>query len=151
MDILDIFYNNTLICAILGWFAAQFLKVIFVLLSEKRFDLRRFVGTGGMPSSHSAFVMSLATYVGLADGFDSNVFAICCVLAFVVMYDAAGIRRAAGKQAEILNQIIENWNEPTELKAKRLKELLGHTPFEVISGALVGIVIALICYFVIFI
>lgn len=150
MSIVDIFSNRALICSFLGWFAAQFLKVIFVLLSEKKLDFKRFVGTGGMPSSHSSFVMSLTSFTGLAEGFDSSEFAICCVLAFVVMYDAAGIRRAAGKQAEILNKILENRNEPLEIKTKRLKELLGHTPFEVIAGAAVGIIVALVCYFVIF-
>ena len=149
MSLIDIFHNEALMCAVLGWFAAQLLKVIFVLVFDRKLDVTRFVGTGGMPSSHSSFVMSLTAYIGLSHGFDSPVFAVCFVLAFVVMYDAAGIRRAAGKQAKILNQIIENWNESAQLKGQRLKELLGHTPFEVIAGAAVGIIVAVLFYFAI--
>ncbi len=147
MGLVGIFYNRALICAVIGWFAAQLLKVIFVLMFDKKLDIRRFVGTGGMPSSHSSFVMSLTAYTGLSEGFNSTLFAVCFVIAFVVMYDAAGIRRAAGKQAEILNQIIENWDESPQIKGKRLKELLGHTPFEVIAGAAVGIIVAVLFYF----
>ena len=147
MGLVGIFYNRALICAVIGWFAAQLLKVIFVLKLDKKIDIRRFVGTGGMPSSHSSFVMSLTAYTGLSEGFNSTLFAVCFVIAFVVMYDAAGIRRAAGKQAEILNQIIENWDESPQIKGKRLKELLGHTPFEVIAGAAVGIIVAVLFYF----
>ena len=141
----ELFDNKILLCAILGWFIAQFLKVIFVLISEKKFDIRRFVGSGGMPSSHSSFVTSLACSVGLLEGFGSTAFAITLVLAMVVMYDAAGVRRAAGQQAKILNKLVEDWEKKdftgTE---KKLKELLGHTPTEVFAGALLGIVIALI-------
>lgn len=147
---LDVIKNDVLITTLIGWFAAQFLKVIFVLITDKRFDIRRFVGSGGMPSSHSSFVVSLAVYTGLKEGFSSTAFAICFVVAFVIMYDAAGVRRAAGIQAKILNQIIENWKEPAELKGKRLKELLGHTPFEVLAGAAVGIAVALVCYYFVF-
>lgn len=150
MNFLDIFQNETLITVIEGWFIAQLLKVVFVLMLDKKLDFRRFIGSGGMPSSHSSFVVSLAMYTGLRCGFNTNAFAICFVLAFVVMYDAAGVRRAAGIQAKILNQIIDNWNEPPEIRGKRLKELLGHTPFEVIAGAGVGILVAVFNYFVIF-
>lgn len=149
-EIFDILKNDVLITSLIGWFAAQFLKVVFVLVFDKKFDIRRFVGSGGMPSSHSSFVVSLAVYTGLKDGFSSTAFAVCFVLAFVIMYDAAGVRRAAGIQAKILNQIIENWQEPAEIKGKRLKELLGHTPFEVLAGAAVGIAVAIICYFAVF-
>ena len=104
----ELFDNKILLCATLGWFIAQFLKVIFVLVSEKKFDIRRFVGSGGMPSSHSSFVLALTTAVGYETGLDSALFAVCILFSFIVMYDAAGVRRAAGKQAEILNNIIEN-------------------------------------------
>ncbi len=145
----DLFSNKMLISAVLGWFAAQFLKVIFVLIREKKFDVRRFVGSGGMPSSHSAFVIALTTAVGYETGLNSAPFAICVVLAFVVMYDASGVRRASGQQAEILNKIIENFGtENLEITGKRLKELIGHTPFEVFAGALVGIIVAVLLYMV---
>lgn len=146
----QISHNEVLITAILGWFVAQALKVIFILLKEKRWDFRRFVGSGGMPSSHSSFVTSTSTIVGLEMGFSSPLFAICVVISCVVMYDAAGVRRAAGMQAQILNQMVENWDEPAEIQGKRLKELLGHTPFEVIAGAVLGIAIALILYYFVF-
>lgn len=146
----EIARNQALWTAVLGWFIAQFLKVIFVLIRDKRFDVRRFVGSGGMPSSHSSFVTSLATFIGLDKGFDSISFALCVVFAFVVMYDAAGVRRAAGHQAAVLNQIIEHWGDKPEIQNKRLKELLGHTPYEVFAGAVLGIILAIFMYYVIF-
>lgn len=99
-----------------------------------------------MPSSHSAFVAGLTTAVGLVEGFDSTSFAICFVFSMIVMYDAAGLRRAAGKQASILNKLIDELIHTGELKQARLKELLGHTPYEVFAGAFLGILVAfLIC------
>ncbi len=146
----EIAHNYVLIAALLSWFAAQALKVVFVLLFEKRLDFRRFVGAGGMPSSHSAFVTSITTMVGVENGFDSALFAVCFVMSCVVMYDAAGVRRAAGMQAKILNQMVQHWNESPEIQGQRLKELLGHTPFEVIAGAALGILIAVVSYFYVF-
>ena len=137
--------DNVVLTCILSWFIAQFLKVIITLFKDKKIDFRRFVGSGGFPSSHASFVTALATSVGLIDGFDSSAFAICVVLALVVMYDAAGVRRAAGQQARILNKIVEEWDKADLAKTdKRLKELLGHTPKEVFAGAILGILIALI-------
>ena len=137
--------DNVIVTCLLGWFIAQFLKVIFTLIKDKKIDFRRFVGSGGFPSSHASFVTSLATAVGLTSGFDGSEFAISVVLALVVMYDAAGVRRAAGQQARILNKIVEEWDNKNLAKTdKRLKELLGHTPKEVFAGAVLGIVIALI-------
>ena len=121
------FFNSILFTAFLGWFIAQLLKMIFVLMHDRKLDWTRMIGSGGMPSSHSAFVTSLAMSVGLKDGFYSTTFAIAVVFAMVVMYDAAGIRRAAGQQAQILNRLIEQWNN-SETREKQLKELLGHTP-----------------------
>lgn len=95
-----------------------------------------------MPSSHSAFVTSLATGVGLVEGFDSTLFALAAVFALIVMYDAAGVRRAAGKQARVLNAIIEDLNR-RELHPERLRELLGHTPVEVVAGARLGVLVAI--------
>jgi len=141
----EFFSSSILVTTIMSWFIAQVIKVILVLLKSKKIDFRRFVGSGGMPSSHSSFVVSLAVSVGLTEGFTSTLFAVTVVLAMVVMYDAAGVRRAAGQQAKILNMLVEDWEKKdftgTE---KKLKELLGHSPVEVFAGALLGIVIALI-------
>ena len=144
---MDFWKDGVLVTSILSWFSAQVLKVIFTLIEKKKLDFRRFVGSGGMPSSHSAFVTSLATAVGLQNGFSSTDFAICTVFALVVMYDAAGVRRAAGQQARILNKIVEQWGKSDFSDTdKRLKELLGHTPKEVFAGALLGIIIARVRY-----
>ena len=144
---MDIWKEGVLVTSILSWFTAQVLKVIFTLIEKKRFDFRRFVGSGGMPSSHSAFVTSLATAVGLQNGFSSTEFAISTVFALVVMYDAAGVRRAAGQQARILNKLVEQWEKSDFSDTdKHLKELLGHTPKEVIVGALVGVLMSLALY-----
>lgn len=137
--------ESVLVTCIAAWFTAQLLKVIFTLIKNRRFDVRRFIGAGGMPSSHSSFVTSLATAIGLTNGFESGEFAICVVLAMIVMYDAAGVRRAAGQQARILNKLIEQWEKSDFSDTdKRLKELLGHTPKEVFAGAFLGIAIALL-------
>lgn len=132
--------NIPLWAAVLSWAIAQGTKIILTLLTEKRFDVTRLVGTGGMPSSHSALVVALAFSVGKHNGFETPYFAIALILALVVMYDAAGIRRAAGKQAEILNLLIEKHQLPD---MEKLKELLGHTPLEVFAGAILGAVVGL--------
>lgn len=137
--------ESVLITSVLAWFTAQVLKVILTLIEKKKLDFRRLVGSGGMPSSHAAFVTSLAVAVGLEKGFSGVEFAICTVLALVVMYDAAGVRRAAGQQARILNKLVEQWEKSDFTDTdKHLKELLGHTPKEVFVGALLGIAIALV-------
>lgn len=136
----DLWKNKVLICAVVGWIVAQFLKVIYILIREKRFDIKRFVGSGGMPSSHSAFVSAMATAVGITDGFASSEFAIAFVVAFVVMYDASGVRKAAGEQAKIINDLQEIIFENAPVY---LKELLGHTRFEVIIGCALGVAVSL--------
>ena len=138
--VFEIFGNRVIQAAALAWAIAQGTKIILTLVIDKRFDLTRLVGTGGMPSSHSALVMAMAFSVGKSDGFDSTIFGLAIILCFVVMYDAAGIRRAAGKQAEILNYFINEHKIPN---MENLKELLGHTPLEVFAGALLGICIGL--------
>lgn len=142
MGILHILRNEVIITAVLGWFVAQLLKVIIVSMKLKKIDFSRMVGSGGMPSSHSAFVVALATRIGCLKGFDSVEFAIAFCFALVVMYDAAGVRRAAGKQAEILNKIIDDLTH-NKLKQEKLKELIGHTPIEVLAGAILGLIIGL--------
>ncbi|MGI6114335.1 MAG: divergent PAP2 family protein [Mahellales bacterium] len=139
---MGLFNNHILRVSILAWFIAQVLKVIITLLKEKRMDFTRFIGSGGMPSSHSAFVVSLATSVGLKHGWDSTYFAISAVFTLIVMYDAAGVRRATGKQAVVLNKIINEIHQYKEIKQERLKELIGHTPIEVFTGALLGALIS---------
>lgn len=134
--------NEVFNIAFTSWFIAQALKVILTLLTQKKIDLYRFVGSGGMPSSHSSIVMGLSTAVGLKSGWDSVLYAISLVFALIVMYDAAGVRRAVGKQAIILNKMLEDMHKHRPIQDKRLKELVGHTPVEVIAGAILGIVIA---------
>mgnify|MGYP005863200629 CR=1 FL=1 len=136
-------HNHVFKVCFLAWLIAQVLKVFFDILSYGKLNLRRLMGSGGMPSSHTALVLALATSTGKDAGWDSIDFAITAVIAAVVMYDAAGVRRAAGQQAEVLNQIINDIYRGTQISQERLKELIGHTPFEVLIGALLGIVIAL--------
>ena len=143
--IITMFNNECLQVAVIAWFIAQLLKVITVLIKYKRLDFRRFVGSGGMPSSHSSFVSSMAISIGELNGYDSTIFAFAVVVALVVMYDASGVRRAAGKQARVLNQMMVAMEENDTLKFdEKLKELIGHTPIEVFAGCILGIVIALI-------
>lgn len=134
--------NEVLTTAVLAWAIAQIGKTATWALKTRTMNFRRLVEPGGMPSSHSAFVTSLGTSIGITEGFDSPIFALAAVFALIVMYDAAGVRRAAGKQARILNLIVEDLNN-RELSTERLKELLGHTPFEVLVGGLLGILFAM--------
>ena len=143
----EIGQNSILWTSVLAWFVAQVLKVILVFISHRKLDFSRFVGSGGMPSSHSSFSVSLALSTGFVCGFSSVEFAICVCFSLIVMYDAAGIRRSAGEQAKILNKIVEEWERGdfshTETK---LKELLGHTPVEVFAGAILGALISILRY-----
>jgi len=113
-------------------------------VATRRWNLRRFVGTGGMPSSHAAAVAALSTAVGLREGFRSILFGVTLYFSLIVMYDAAGLRQAAGRQAAILNRLIDEHFENPEKDAHRLIELLGHTPLEVFVGAILGVVSALV-------
>ena len=146
-QIAGIFENDILLTAFFGWLSAQVIKVILVFITNRKLDFRRLVGSGGMPSSHSSITMSLTMSVGFVHGFDSALFAIAMILTFVVMYDASGVRRSAGQQAAILNKLVDDWgNGKFANTDKKLKELLGHTPLEVIAGAILGILIAIIRY-----
>nr|WP_314277246.1 divergent PAP2 family protein [uncultured Peptostreptococcus sp.] len=137
----DIFSNHVLWTSIFACFFAQFLKVFS---GEKKFDISRIIVSGGMPSSHSSFVSCMSTMVGRKYGFSSEIFAVAAVVSLIIMYDASGVRQAVGKQATILNQLIEDWHNKKEIKQEKLKELIGHTPKQVFFGALLGIVIGLI-------
>ncbi|MGI6132600.1 MAG: divergent PAP2 family protein [Bacillota bacterium] len=137
-----IFTNRILWAAVISWAIAQILKIFTSLRTERRIDWSKIMGPGGMPSSHSAFVTSLAMGIGLSEGWDSAMFAVSFVFAAVVMYDAAGVRRAAGRQARVLNQLMTIMLKQGHVPATKLRELLGHTPFEVVMGALLGIAVA---------
>lgn len=128
----------------LGVFIAQFIKFIVYYARNKKFNFKMLTLTGGMPSSHSSFSVALTTSVGLVAGFDSVEFAIALGFAAVVMYDAAGLRRAAGKTAALLNQIVDDYysERNPKLNQEKLLEVLGHTPAEVLMGALLGVLIA---------
>ncbi len=117
----------------------QLFKFLWEWFRLRDFDLRVLTRAGGMPSSHSAMVTSLATSIGYRQGTQSDLFALAVVLALIVMYDAAGVRQSAGKQARVLNQILRELFSGQPVSEQELKELIGHTPFEVFVGALVGI------------
>ena len=136
--------NKYIYVPFLLWFGIQAFKVIYDLVTTHKFNFKRILGAGGMPSSHSAVVVSLATLIGKNQGVDSPLFAVALILAFVVMYDAAGVRRAAGKQAKLLNKLIETPGLSTVEVSEKLVEVLGHTPLQVIVGALIGLVAGLI-------
>ena len=128
----------------LMWFGIQLFKVIYDLVTTKKFNFKRILGAGGMPSSHSAVVTSLATLIGKNEGVTSPLFALSVIFSFVVMYDAAGIRRAAGKQAKLLNKLIETPGLSSVQVSEKLVEVLGHTPTQVFVGALIGIIAGII-------
>jgi len=141
-----IFGNRILDIVVVSLVVAQTLKVIFYLFKEKKLNLRKYLDTGSMPSSHSASVSSLATAVGISKGVDSVCFAISLIFSLVVMYDATGVRQAVGKQAVVLNKMINNIRkkENSELFEENMKELIGHTPLEVLAGAALGVAIAFV-------
>ncbi|CAJ2668019.1 unnamed protein product [Trifolium pratense] len=143
----SIFHNFPLISAIIAFTVAQSIKFFTVWYKEKRWDPKQLLGSGGMPSSHSATVTALATAVGFHEGFGGPLFATALVLAIIVMYDATGVRLQAGRQAEVLNQIVIELPAEHPLSDSRpLRELLGHTPPQVIAGSLLGIVTSSIGY-----
>ena len=133
-----------LLAPVVAWALAQAAKVTLTSVRQRRLNLRVLAETGGMPSSHSAIVAGLTTAVGKYAGLTSPEFAIALIFSFVVMYDAAGVRRAAGRQAEILNRLVEDLVHMRGVQEQRLRELLGHTPTEVLVGALIGIAVGLI-------
>ena len=139
-----IFGNKIFDVVFVALFTAQALKVIISLFTERRLNFRKFLDTGSMTSSHTSSVVSLASAIGIKEGIQSSLFAISVVFAVVVMYDATGVRRAAGKQASVLNKIVSNIKkrEGYAIIEENLKEFLGHTPLEVFGGAVLGIVIA---------
>lgn len=143
LDLVTGFFTNyILVCAFTGWFGAQFIKCVRYIIRNKRFSFAVIMSSGGMPSSHSATVCAMVAAIAKVEGTGSIMFAISFILAFIVMYDAAGVRRAAGEQARVLNRIVEDIQKgDTKYLDKRLKELIGHTPLQVTMGALFGILI----------
>lgn len=142
-DILtQVLKNKIFMTTLSTWAIAQTIKVSIGIIREKKFDFRWFVGTGGMPSSHAAGASCLATAVGLEYGFQSVYFALAAAFAIVVMFDAQGVRRATGKQAHILNKVMEDIYWRGRIREDRLRELVGHTPVEVIAGLFLGVTIA---------
>ena len=137
--------NVIIDCALLAWFLAQLIKVILELVLLRRFDVKRFVSSGGMPSSHSALVVAAPTAIGRLYGFDGPAFALAAVLSAVVMYDACNVRRSAGDTARLVNQLLEHVEKLTaEDFADDLKIIMGHTPLQVAAGALLGLGIGLL-------
>ena len=133
-----------LIPPLLAWAIAQVTKVVLYSIKQRRLNLRVLAETGGMPSSHAAIVMGLTSAVGRLDGLSSATFAVALIFSFVVMYDAQGVRRAAGRQAAVLNRLIEDLVAMRGIEETRLRELLGHTPFEVLVGAALGVAVGLL-------
>ena len=146
MFVLDLLRNRHLVAAGVSWLSAQAVKPMLYWITTRRWDWHWLYRSGGMPSSHSAAVSSLATAIGMSEGLDSAAFAIAMVTALVVLYDAAGVRRAASMQANVLNQILTELFRGRPIAQTRLRELIGHTPFGVLVGAALGVGIALVLF-----
>lgn len=140
------FFNEYkyIIVPFLVWFGIQFFKFIYDLIKNKKLNFKRLMQAGGMPSSHSGVVVALTTIIGKNVGINSPLFAVSLIFSFIVMYDAAGVRRAAGKQATLLNKIVETPGLTGLEVSEKLVEVLGHTPFQVIVGAIIGILVGII-------
>jgi len=136
--------NHLFWVTLASWFIAQTIKVVLGIITTKKFDFKWFVGTGGMPSSHAAGASTMAMTTGFDFGFDSGIFALAAFFAIVTMFDAQGVRRSAGSQARILNRVMEDIYFKGRIQESRLKELIGHTPTQVIVGSLLGITISFI-------
>ncbi|TAN37300.1 MAG: divergent PAP2 family protein [Verrucomicrobia bacterium] len=139
-------HNLTFWSGVTAWVLAQMIKVVLNTARTHQFDFRFLYSPGGMPSSHTAAACAVATSVAVLEGLGSTIFAVTLLIAFIVMYDAQGVRRAAGQQARILNQMFEALRTHHRLQAHTLAELLGHTPLEVFAGSLLGIAVALLIH-----
>ena len=149
MGILDIFNNDILIVSLASWLIAQIAKIVINAIVNKKFDVERLFGDGGMPSGHSATVTSMALMTGFKLGFDSPIFGIAMLLAIIVMHDATGVRHEAGKHAKSIIELTEIFNEyilehDEKLKLQKLKTLVGHTPLQVVCGAGVGVLVVVL-------
>lgn len=142
--LVSLFDNYVLLSALTGWFAAQLIKFILTFIATGKFEKECLVGSGGMPSSHTALVCSLTIAIAKVEGVDSALFAVALILACIVMYDAMGVRRAAGRQAAAINEINADRQQEDEIERAELSTSIGHTPLEVLGGALLGILIPII-------
>ncbi len=139
---MSIFNNYVLIAALIAWGIAQVIKVPIEYLQTHRWNWSLFVQAGGMPSSHSALIVGITHGIGLSTGFDTPLFALAFAMCMVVIYDAAGIRRQAGKHAELINAMINDLTSGHPLKEEQLREVLGHTPLQVLAGIALGLIVA---------
>jgi acid phosphatase family membrane protein YuiD len=144
----DLFSNQVLAAALLGWFLGQFLKVPIEYLLKRRWNWGMWFGSGGMPSSHSSLSVATTLSIGLFYGFGTPLFALAFAVTMVIVYDAAGVRRQAGFHAEKINLLIEEFFSGHPISQERLKEVLGHTPNEVIGGIVLGVLVALFVYWI---
>ena len=142
----EVLSNQVLLIAVLSWAIAQGLKLIITFIQEKKWDFTKLFSAGGMPSSHSSFVMALTVGIGQVEGYHTSLFAIAAVFSFIVMYDAAGVRWESGQQAAAINRIIHMLQDPDIKLERQLKEILGHTPLQVSMGAILGIIVATIFF-----
>lgn len=145
-DFVEFSKNYIFGTTVAAWLIAQSIKVVLGIFREKRFNFRWFVGTGGMPSSHAAGVSALSTSIGVSYGFDSALFAVTLVFTVIVLFDAQGVRFSSGRQAEILNKMLDDIYWKKRLDDKQVKEFLGHTPVEVFAGIALGIIVSLLLY-----
>ena len=148
----ELLHNDILLAGILSWFVAQVIKTILYAVINKELDMTRLMGDGGMPSAHSATVTAVAAMTGLLCGFGSPLFALACILAIIVMHDAMGVRLETGRQAKLLNEMVtllEALGQPKLSMEKKLKEFVGHTPSQVMAGMLLGIVVAVVYFYVV--
>ena len=142
----DFLQNRVLIAGVSAWVIGQFLKFPLEYIFNKRWNWGIMFSSGGMPSSHSALVTAVALSIGFRDGFNTSLFALAMAMAMIIIYDAAGVRRQAGIHAERINEIMKSFIESRQFQEEDLKEMLGHTPFEVIAGVLLGFVISLVLF-----
>ena len=142
----DLFHEFYFWAAFLGWMTAQSIKILIALVKTKKFDCRYYMSTGGMPSAHSASVSALATAVGLGAGWDQPVTIVAILFAMITMFDASTVRKAAGEQAKIINEMVEQLFSQHKVSEGKLKELLGHTRLEVFMGMILGIIVAMLVY-----
>ena len=145
----DLFANQWLVCGFIGWLVAQLINGPLEWIKNKRFDITRYFGAGGMPSSHSSLVASLTTIIALTKGVNTIEFALVSIFAFIVIYDSCGVRYESGQQAKLINQIIaEMQADNKESGEQKLKEFLGHTKLQTAAGTVLGILIAFLYYYI---
>lgn len=142
--IIEVLQNKYIYVPFLVWFAIQAFKVIYELIKNKEFNIKRIVGAGGMISAHSATMATLTTLIGKYQGVDTPIFALATIASFIVMYDACSVRRAAGKHAELLNKIMDRTEMSSIKEDKKLVENLGHTPLQVVLGAITGFIVGIL-------